>query len=1235
MLIGKLEEFPSLKNPSGQEGNPLRRKKRKLILYSLYIFSVIAMCRLTKTFYWLYTLDLSKLQLNKVVYDTKTWKKIEVGISLENSESPIHVKFTDVYANLFSISPDGSENPLLSLRIPMANIAKHKNILFNGDIYIENFNRRNVIESRFSVHFGIRMDARMYPRLCFIRFPFRNSQSFSLGSSVSSPGKEVVLKQVYAESRDGMLLLECEIDNKKFNVPKFVAIRSRGVVINFGGKGNPRIVNVGPVEVDGSIFLTPLIIRISITPEWGEELKENLIKGLNGEEVSIKVKGFYFKGDDENPSEKWIGLGLSIGFNTRSFRSHDIAFKNRKKKCPILKKPLVILKNGILEDLPGFRAFIRKEIFPFIESHSILVMRSNMFFGDIYFNKFLIGRIKIFIDNGDEYFVVTCMLSEFDSEELLKAFRSSNEKEVKIVFGSSNGLMVLVNDIELVWNLSKGLLYLFYKNHEYNILSSQKDLNVIDVLHTVSSGLSSLRIDTLARFSPGRKSSFTTFQLKLVGFDFSFSNAGINAKFSVEDTNIIYQNSEEPLNRRIFGEFLMHTNISDSLKSILEKLEHNGDSSEKEEKEDGRRLLFKYNKDKPCKIRKHFFSVHLLEDETPQYSGVVIRNVIRIPCDTRFNLTAYTKNLNLKRAKPVVVNFGYTKICYLLMKGGSRIELGNGIDFSVSFSNLHDLVALGANNVAVVCDEGDYVARAIKDILAWITRRDDEDGVKKQICPKDMVFKSKLKRLKDWALSTGRVYEGITEISIPIEMFNSTNIEFDIPNVGFMVLEEENKSTPYRGFGSIEILPSIQYMFEGHIYKSFGVLYRFSEISSNNTLLNMHLIVEDKIYESEIINYDSYRRVMGDVRDEMFKKDDKKEKKGMSVEISSSTNFRIQRIGKTISSEGDTWFVKIVNNNLRDFLFLGIPNLLLKSFYGVIPSGIRFEIDMDKNAMGLYIGSRETNPWEIQGERKEDGFYDILDVRLSRILFSDMIKYNFEVVEKYSNGKKITIVKSPYHNSFEDTSEYKDWNLSSKFELEGTIPNQGGVWITKLKFSIPIAFAFASLFPGNGPYSPKMNALGMYLEFFLPFDLFIKSSELPAEIVLVSKSNDRELCRLGFGMAAKRPNVFFMSISVPPKSYILSLKNVLERYRIRRKYKNDINLPKIQQDVSISVSVNGVEVFKVLNRILIDAYEFSGFIHTLAFLEKRLVKLTGFMAKRIQVGLQEKKKKQPPALEGH
>ena len=53
MLVGRLEEFPSLKTPSGREDDPLRRKKRRLILYSLYIFSVIAMYRLVMTAHWL------------------------------------------------------------------------------------------------------------------------------------------------------------------------------------------------------------------------------------------------------------------------------------------------------------------------------------------------------------------------------------------------------------------------------------------------------------------------------------------------------------------------------------------------------------------------------------------------------------------------------------------------------------------------------------------------------------------------------------------------------------------------------------------------------------------------------------------------------------------------------------------------------------------------------------------------------------------------------------------------------------------------------------------------------------------------------------------------------------------------------------------------------------------------------------------------------------------------------
>ena len=72
-----------------------------------------------------------------MVYDTKAWKKIEADVWLENSESPIHVKFMDVSANLFSVWSDGVERPLLSLRVPTANITKNKKVLFKFNITVK------------------------------------------------------------------------------------------------------------------------------------------------------------------------------------------------------------------------------------------------------------------------------------------------------------------------------------------------------------------------------------------------------------------------------------------------------------------------------------------------------------------------------------------------------------------------------------------------------------------------------------------------------------------------------------------------------------------------------------------------------------------------------------------------------------------------------------------------------------------------------------------------------------------------------------------------------------------------------------------------------------------------------------------------------------------------------------------------------------------------------------------
>ncbi|AFN82423.1 hypothetical protein EROM_010790 [Encephalitozoon romaleae SJ-2008] len=1231
MLIGKLEEFPSLKSPSGHEGNPFRRKKRKLILYSLYLFSIIAMCRLANTFYWLYTLDLSKLCLNKVVYDTKTWKKIEVGISLENSESPIHVKFTDVTANLFSMSMDGIESPLMSLRIPGANIAKHKNILFNGDIYIENFNRRNVLESRFSINFVVKIDARMYPRLCFIRFPFRSSQTLSLGSSISRPGKEVVFKQIYTRMKDGCLLLEGEVDSSKFNVPRFVVIRSREVVINFGGGKGPRTLTIAPVEVDGSIFMEPLIIKISISEEWGNELKRNFVQILRGDEVCIRMKDFYFKNHDDGTPEEHIRLGIGIGFNAKNSKDYDITFMDNDAKKTPLSAPVIIMRNVMKKKYSRFNIYISKDALPGIESYSFLGIPSNPFEGIVHLNGCYIGRINVELSNTDRHFVLSCTFSEFNSLKTLKAFRMWRKKDLRVVFNSEVGLGILVNGIGVACDLSEKL-YLFFSDEKYDFLSSEKSKYPINVHHVISNASEALRIDTAVAFSPIKKNTVGFVQFNLQGFSFSLVSAGINIKVDVDSSNILYKNTNEPLRRRLFGKFVMHIKIEDTLDYILRSTEYVGDDPIEEGEKQGfgsRKICVKYNNSKPNEFGKHYFSIIIPDNGKPDDLGAFVQNTIRVMGGIKFNLVADTKGLSFGPIHPVVVEIGNSKFHY--SKKGKEVCLNaaGGIDVSISFSHIYDLVALGMCDVDVACNEKDYIARAIKDIVSRVMMKEDGMGVEKYVCNKDLIVKSRLRKMEDCAPGFECVHEGVIEMSIPMEMFNSASIEFDIPRIGVAAFDVCDENSQGRGIASIEILPWSHHEFEGCEYRSFGILCRFSEFSVANTLMNVCLINGNKLSKPMVIEHSLYRKIMADIRNEFSKG---KGKKILAAEIGSTSNWKIRSVGKTMTSDEDTWSLKIFSDRLKHLLFSKVPNLLLSSFYEVLPSGMRFVVEVDKDTVGFSIESCKRNPWRDrkEGDESESPPYEILNLTFSKFLFSETIKYKFQTVRKPQLSGRRTILEKPYHDPFVGSSEYEDWCLTSRFGIEVNIPNDGMIYISKIRFNMPIVFSLVSIFPPHVPFVPEINGLGMCVEFPLPFELRIPSPELPGEIIFTSKSNDKELGRLGLGTIVSNPNVFFITISIPSTSYILSLGETLERYKKGRKKA----FPIIQQDTSISIFVNGVKVHECLNRIVVEAQEFSGLLHSLVLLEKRLLSLTNAIARRIQKSFREDKRKQPRTPNG-
>lgn len=1255
MLVGRLEEFPSLKTPSGREDNPLRRKKRRLILYSLYIFSVIVMYRLVMTAHWLYTLDLKNLCLNRVVYDTKAWKKIEADVSLENSESPIHVKFMDVSANLFSVWSDGVERPLLSLRVPTANITKNKKVLFNGDIYIENFNRKNVVESRSAVHFAIKIDAKMYPRLCFIRFPFCRSMSFMLVNPVSAPGKGVTFKHLHAEPKDGHLLVKIEVENKKFNIPKFVVIRSQGAVVHIGNGKVPKWVEIGPVDVEKSVFLEPLTIKLRISEEWGKDLKRNFVRSLRGEEFGVEVRSFQFNSDEKGNPGEWVDLGMMLGFNPKNEEDYDVVFRKKKPEKDSKKKPeaisLMMLRNLPGVDIRHFGVGINKNIIPFIEPKSLVTVFCDKFHGAVYFAEDHVGSIRISVGDENEYVMFSCDASGVDFPSLLDAFAREERREMRVVLRSQSCLGSVVNDMNLVFSPSQ--VYICFSSEKHYFITSKKNLNTFDAISIVSDSNRSLGISTLVAFPGVESVPANFFQLKIFGFRFSLQSLGIGADVQFHDADLRCCVGPKPLSEKLFGSLKMHTRIHEPLENILRFIQRHRDGPNEGLNPSLKRIVacifrdggekkgpvvgkirLKYNRDRPNEIGKHFFSMSMEHDRLSYDSGVVIRNKFRLPTDAKLLMVADAKTLGFGPIAPVSVSVEKAEVCYVWKKGMSWIEIVDSMNLSVSVSHFYDLVALGMCDVSLGCVEGDPVGGAIKAVLSRALRRKKSESVEKQVCDKRLFLRSELRRVGNDDLSPRYVYEGATKVSLPIEVFRSARVEFDIPRIMVMIAEASSKDPDAGGFARIEISPCTET--DGGEYKSFGVIYRFSQLPSANVMMDMSLSIDGRRYESRAMEQGVYRRTMADIRREIFEKNSMGRR--MSVEIDSTSNFKVASVEEGFVSDEGTWSIKVKNKRLKSFLFSKLPSLLLGSFYEIIPSGVKFEIDVDKDTVGIHLESGKKNPWKAaDGRRKGSGamrgaLYRIVDMKFSRFLFSEDIPYEFQSVRRFlPGGEERTELRKPYYSPFLDTEEYDDWGLVSRFGFEGKMPNYGLAWIPKVKFSIPALFAMTSVFPGSKPYAYRMNAKGMYLEFPLPFDFILPCPELPAEARFTSRSDDKELCRLGFGPIVSQPNILFMSIQIPSTSYMLRIGETLRRYK---EYRNG-QIPTIQQDISVSIFINGSKVHELTNRMVVEARDISTLLHSLAFLEKRLLRVTNLVSSRMQKNLRKSKgKKKTLAVPG-
>lgn len=1023
-MIGRLEEFPSLRSPTAHEANPLRRKKRRLVLYFFYIFSIVAMYRLMMTIYWLCTLDIGNLRLNRLTYDTDSWKKVEVDLSFENSQSPIHVKFADVSATLLYASRDGSEHPILALRIPSANLSKNKNIVFNGDIYIEDFNKKNAIDSRLSVRFIVKIDAKLYPRLCFLRFPFHRSSDFPLETSMSAPSKTVCLKQITVGKRGKMLVVRAEVDDTKFSIPKFIALRSKGMTIFPKNSKELRCITVGPVEIERGEFLKPFSVDVEITEENSTELRKKLIRILRGDEVAFELDSFYFETSNDYV-EEIIDLSLRFGFNAKDPSAYHMAL-GYGNQMGGLTMPVVALENSPGSGDSHFSIKVNKQLFPLISDGSYAVTAfCPTFNGELRINGKECGNIEFVIKDAGSHVLFTGTFENLNTTDILGEFIDQDKWELKLTISSGNDLGFLINGFVLRYDMA-GTAEISFKEETWRLSpGGDGPTNMFEIFHDITSDDNELCINSTIVFNPLENCSPSFHSINLSNTRYAPPGLGIDIEVTTLDSELRYAVTDGTLCERLFGHLSFRTKIfgdvGDMVYIILRHLDVDNTYRPRNFTEAffnvlgrrgaGRGSTFHFGmldvtyKEEEAEITKHCLTMsHTATGECLQDTHrVVFRNVISVP-RLEMCLKPDVENKVARRASrssepergisrteysPVGMSVGPVEVVYVLTDKGSWIEFPQDFDVSIHFNHLYDIVVAGICGVNICPSDGrcDAVSRGVASALnAYFDQRARRI---KRIVNNNIIFRLRASKMDvDESSGVRHLFRIHAKTLFPTEMLDSSRVRIHIPQIRLAMVN----LTPYRSFHrgqtffSVDIPPVTRVECDGKSYTSLDVVCDASPfppgrisiktfdsegetVTVEDVFMKICLTVNNREYDAVTIKKSEFTRTLANIRTEITESlsDPKKPYVKPVLRISSDDGFEIFNEGNGISTrdretnEMLKWGMEVCSEPLRNFLLTKIPASLLASSFGCIPSGLTLDLLVDREVIAFYVDSPKKN----------------------------------------------------------------------------------------------------------------------------------------------------------------------------------------------------------------------------------------------------------------------------------
>lgn len=1269
-MIGRLEEFPSLKNPSIQENNVSRRKKRMLILYSLCLFSIIVVYRLVMTIYWVYTLDLDKLFLNKVVYDTETWKKVEVDLRLGNSYSPVNVKLTDVSMKLSSVYADGSEHFILSLRVPSADFAKNRSIGFNGDIYVDDFDKKNAIDSRFSLKFIVKVDAKLYPRLCFLRFPFHRFSEFYLNNPISEPAKNLVFKNTTIAERGEFLEVKLEIDHTKFSFPKFLAIRSSGITIFPHERTLINTVEVGSIDIDRAEFLKPFKVKFCIPKGGVKAIKKKILGFCRGDETGFVLDSFCVGQKDERAVSETHNLNLKLGFNARNPEDYHLVFGGpgaMQFLGSFSNKPLFKAGCGLRGEA-SFSLDINKCMIPLMsESSKAVLSLGNDVLLDIFVSGRKACRLWIAVEEDGEYISLKPDLEDICFLDSIRQYnRAKNAACPEIVVSVPGGFGALLG--KFVIRLQGHDVVLLSDDEMLTLFSLKErpsDGSFVYMIHKVNSASDCVCINTSVVLNASERCDPLLWDVEFDEQKHALDNLGFDIEVEVFNSVMKSVSGDSQGNnasgalsvRTLVGDLdrmldfaVKHAAIAYEVKALLSRHFSTGDPGP-EERSNGA-MQVKYDVDNSG-LNEHLFLVSVGSTESVRdAAGLTVVNEISIPnlqlcvgakhCFGSipvFDIGRFEDSNNSKSyrgSKPLRISLQKSNTEVIWQSQQLWIKFRRDLELRVSADQVNDLLVLFTRGLYFYppSDSSDLVSKNV----AYVLNRyfDIEKSGVKTLVDKNLVFSFEVDRVDTHGDCRDGEFKLLTMLSCPVEMVESSQVSFDIPETIRIELKTvtESPRLPKKDlFFSMDVSLGAHTRIGDADYKSMKLeciasefppekidadrITRFvtgqesdkgqnspGDVYEKVVYIDVYITIGKKQHPPITISMARFKSMMSGIRYEISGgsptgKTTQKDKSYLQLfqnvvmhPIGGDSLSRCERSGgvgmnkkllgemeerhtenlmgslrmaavpriydelvsellkdaesslgketKTLDLEPlgfTSWDMhnetdrklklRYYTGALKSLLFSRVPNMLLRSFYEVIPSGLRIEFRMGDGVTTLHLDSNYKNKWPVRSSgdptdlgmalgdnknlktnRRIGRYYRIMDFIFSEASFSDVVTYDFSSL-CIGDGR----IRTPrwYDNPFTKSEEYDEWHIPISIGLDVYVWRNGVISVPDMRFGAPFIFIMTSLFPGSTPFHLVYNVtlLPPCLEIALPFpfDMVLPHSDGKPLLCITMKSH--------------------------------------------------------------------------------------------------------------------------------